>query len=254
MNEFGFHTVDGHAMVRGREFHDLEVMIVQMGLGQTGIGCKHASHSFEQWRDLLSPSPETFEGRAWQSSIVEWFGGCWHGSLALLAYSPLAWRGRELDVLELSLNTALRLGSDPVRLGARLIGQASLHAWVDGSDRAWLAGIIAQSLESGVFHAGIGWDEVIDLLTASALGPVVTGRSGPFPESWLHQEIEDPAERWQLALAELQADTAGRLQIRPGDFATFRFGAGLDVLDLADPTDRTARLDAAYPQILEASL
>src|SRR5690606_31251558 len=50
--------------------------------------------------------------------------------------------GYDIDLGNVSLNTALDTGSDALRLLARLHGQCELHCWVDGPNRAWLADII----------------------------------------------------------------------------------------------------------------
>lgn len=103
----------------------------------------------------------------------------------------LAWKGHRIKLFSLVLNTAVRVGSDPVKLAARLHGQCELHCWVDGKDRAWLAGIIARGLEDGVFRdvsAVTGsrggplvekgtWESVMQLLISRDDEPVVTSYS-----------------------------------------------------------------------------
>lgn len=91
--------------------------------------------------------------------------------------------GVALESFDYNLNTAITLGSDPIRLLARLHGQCEIHAWVAAEDRTWLAHVIRQGLESGVlrtYPAGThydGWQDVADMLCAERDLPVVTSYS-----------------------------------------------------------------------------
>ena len=139
----------------------------------------------------------------------------------------MAWQGRRIALFDLMLNTAARVGSDAVKLAARLHGQCELHAWVDGPDRKWLAEIIASGREAGVFRDvnaitgyaekfpaddSLDWEGVIALLKWRDDEPVVTSYSvcdsfmstacaeweGPPPSrlpkpSWLTSDTWDPA-------------------------------------------------------------
>jgi hypothetical protein len=107
--------------------------------------------------------------------------------------------GIELHSSNVDLNTALVAGSDPVRLAAKISGWCEVHCWVEGSDRAWLAGIIDQGLKTGIYRRGLryagdpdgpkdqwadqGWGQVLDLLRARDDEPVVLSYSvtGSFP-------------------------------------------------------------------------
>lgn len=100
--------------------------------------------------------------------------------------------GVTLHSTNIELNTALVAGSDPIRLAAKLYGWAAVHTWVDGPDRAWLAGIIEQGLETRLYRRGVwaedpggsghrwyeqGWEKVLELLRARDDEPVVTSHS-----------------------------------------------------------------------------
>jgi hypothetical protein len=148
---------------------------------------------------------------------------------------PLKWKGQPLQAFSLILNTACQVGSDAVKLAARLHGQCELHAWVDGPNRAWLADIIQAGLHSGVFRKGIwyqdvpngpkdkwsdqGWGDVIALLRERDDEPVVTSYSvtdrfpnrslttwnpPPMPENWKPQFWE--AEDWAAQSGEERAE------------------------------------------------
>lgn len=111
--------------------------------------------------------------------------------------------GVELNTDNISLNTALVAGSDPVRLAAKINGWCESHAWVDGPDRAWMADIINEGLRAGIYRrelwyadtsdgphdkrADQGWGQVVDLLRARDDEPVVMSYSvtDGFPNPWI---------------------------------------------------------------------
>lgn len=104
----------------------------------------------------------------------------------------IRFEGHPVDPFTLTLNTALTVGNDQIKLAARLHGQCELHAWVDGTNRAWLADIIQAGLDSRLYRATLpyvargtttvrqvdqGWGNVIDLLRSRDDEPVVTSFS-----------------------------------------------------------------------------
>ncbi|MGK3995050.1 hypothetical protein [Sorangium sp. So ce1024] len=123
---------------------------------------------------------------------------------------------------EVLLNTCLVLGSDPLCFLARMHAQCEIHAWVDGPDRAWLAGIIDEGRRVGLMRDGQGWDDVTALLRARSDEPVVMSYSvcDQFPSrsvaNWTPPADEDgepnrdawydldEAERWRLAMDGVQ--------------------------------------------------
>lgn len=143
----------------------------------------------------------------------------------------LLWRGHRLNTLGIYLNTAILVGSDSVKLAARIDGQCEIHAFVEGPNRAWFADLIDRALADGVFRDGLlrgndwseqGWDDVTKLLRSRDDGPVVMSYSvcdgfpnrtatgvptQPMPDDWRRDgwsaeewaEIDDyeRAEYWQ---------------------------------------------------------
>lgn len=92
----------------------------------------------------------------------------------------------------ITLNTALAAGSDVIALAAKIDGWCEAHAYVEGPDRAWLAGLVQRGLDDGIFRRGIwyrnadganetwapqGWDELIPFLRARDDEPVVMSYS-----------------------------------------------------------------------------
>lgn len=159
------------------------------------------------------------------------------------------------------LNTAIAVGSRPVQLLARLHGQCEIHAWVDGKDRAWLAGVIDEGRRSGVLRARSGWEEVAELLRSRDDGEVVTSFSGcdqfPSPHviGWAppaecregregDEDDEpvgadafyglDPSEQWRIGMEWLRAQRGAR-QITPENLSDPEFfGTGLNGFKLLE--------------------
>lgn len=151
--------------------------------------------------------------------------------------------GGRVSTFTVSLNTALVMGSRPVKLLARLHGQCEIHTWVDGQNRAWLAGIIDEGRKSGVFRAEQGWEEVAEFLHNRDDETVVTSYSvcdlfpSP-PKSWEYRENEveegyfgpdgrawydmSREEQWKVSMDELRERQA--LELEPESFDDFWFG------------------------------
>jgi len=143
-----------------------------------------------------------------------------HDSGACLLYN-----GTPVDSFALQLNTVLAVGNDPLKLLAMIHGQCEIHAYVEGPERDWLAGVIEQGREVGLYRANAGWEDVIKLLRGSADAPVVMSYSvcDSFPnasiadwsapvdddgeEDWdAWYELPD-GDRWDLAMTGLRSRT-----------------------------------------------
>jgi hypothetical protein len=146
--------------------------------------------------------------------------------------------GGEVDMFTVNLNTALALGNDAVRLCARLHGQCEIHAWVDGPNRAWLAGIVEDGRRCGVLRTDQGWEALAGFLRERDDEPVVTSYSvcDQFPNAHTAGVTEDgaaawyelpEAEQWAQAMERLRR-IGGGLEMRPDHwtFSEFYFGGG----------------------------
>lgn len=134
--------------------------------------------------------------------------------------------GSTADVWQTALNTALSIGSDQLKLLARLHGQCEIHAYVEGANRKWLAGIIQEGQQVGLMRPGQGWDDVVSLLLESDDCPVVTDYSvcESFPNPDAAAWEGDPeafwelpeADRWERGIIGLRDRSGtGQLEIRP---------------------------------------
>ncbi|MCP9976488.1 hypothetical protein [Actinomadura madurae] len=162
-----------------------------------------AFHNHERLRELINPAHDMAR-RDTTGEMVTW--GFWfERALTHVSetYPLLTYRGHQINGGDLLLNTALAVGSDPVKLLARIDGQCELHGYVEGPNRAWLADIIDQGLADGVLRRTLryqphpdtpredwptrplGWDDVTAFLRARDDEPVVMSDStmDGFPNS-----------------------------------------------------------------------
>lgn len=138
----------------------------------------------------------------------------------------------------IALNTTLRVGSDPIKLAARIHGQCEVHCWVAGKNRTWLAGIMEQGREIGFYREDSGWEAVISLLRSREDEPVVLSYSvcDSFPNSNQLEAPEGadpeagsdwfydlpPQEAWDRAFAAL-VESDGGLELTPDHWGDFYF-------------------------------
>lgn len=160
-------------------------------------------------------------------------------------HNTLTWNGHQINAFELALNTALVLGSDPVKLSARIHGTCEIHGWIAGKNRNWLANIIEEGQASGVIREAFqtqygNWPEVVSMLRCTKLAPVVMSYSvcDSFPE--------DTDRNFDQAFEELRVSSPG-LEISPKTWKTHRFGEGLTAIDLT-ASDWKSRLDRLFPK------
>lgn len=187
----------------------------------------------------------------------------------------LVWNGHAVDAFSLALNTAIVLGSDPMRFSARMHGQCEIHGWVAGRNRWWLSDIIEEGQESGVLRKAYqtqyeNWPGVVTMLRDESQTPVVMSYSvcESFPSAGLAVPASKPyntmteADRlarehevkawhaldyhvkWNQAFAALQSQPS--LEMRPDAWKQFRFGHNLSALDIL-ANDWMKRFDRAFP-------
>lgn len=248
MTTITFHTPAGAAQVAGSERHHAHLLIHRL---------THAAmapqHLRERYRALVPPKAhlDIIKPEGWARMFSNWWQ-TWGAPDDL----PLTVPGvGTLSPWDLSLNTAIVLGSDPLELMARVHGTCELHGWVDGEHRAFLADVVAMGLADKLLRHGQGWEAVLQLLEDSDSTPVVMSYSGSagFPDPNLAGFPIDPEEtpdqwvarwealpvddQWQACMAALRAAAALTgpvpLQIDPEEWGLDRFGCpGWSVLEL----------------------
>ena len=173
-----------------------------------------------------------------------------------LGGSPLeyVYLGEEkIQIFELQLNTALSMGANFVQLAARLHGQCEVHAYVEGKNRKWLAGIIKKGLASKFYRDGKGWESVIKLLESGETNPVVTSYSGcrSFPNGKVAGYADNNSkafhllpreQQWVLALKALRQPHNG-LELKPEDWDDNHFSKGTDANKLLQGLLQQAQIE-----------
>lgn len=155
--------------------------------------------------------------------------------------APFAWKGVEINTRQLIMNTVLATGSDPMRMAVKIHFQCEIHGYLMGFHRKWLADLVDEGLEEGIYRRAMGWEELSAKLREAAQGPVVTSFSGSdgFPDravaNW-RGSLEDwnglgSEKQWALAVKGLKAPGRNR-PWAPDTLRSYRFGHDLSLLDL----------------------
>lgn len=148
---------------------------------------------------------------------------------------------KESEIFSINLNTAYRMGSDPVKLAARIHGQCEIHCYVEGKNRKWLSGIVQQGIDIGFYRAGMGWDDVVKLLLLSDKSPVVLSYSvcEQFPNAPIDYQYDrekfydlQAKTQWARAMKSLRA-RGGWLELKPDNWSDYYFRDGIDANDVA---------------------
>ncbi|MFD7554200.1 hypothetical protein ACFV9E_06625 [Streptomyces sp. NPDC059835] len=260
MSFIQFQDPHGTARLRGPERHRMLSLVhdtaATLLLGSDAAERAHTLYGLlpEDHELREFPPPHSRHTAAWQRQYVQ--------DVRSIFNDPLVtYRGEDLALSSMLLNTAMALGGDAVRLAARLHGQCEINCWIDGPNRAWLADVVQGGLDDGSFRSGAGWDGVVDLLHQRDDHPVVMSFADTFPSFWSARSTDlgvpdadtdelvevwealPAAEQWRLALQALKARTDDGLEIQP-NWTSYRFGHEVSFLDiLAD--DRVERLDRA---------
>lgn len=104
--------------------------------------------------------------------------------------------GGPLQLLSVGLNTAVAVGSDPIRFAARIYGQSELNAFILGEDRSFIASVIQDGLASGIFRQNEGWESVAAFLLSSKKRDVVLVDSNSFPSALYCNGSAKNYEKW----------------------------------------------------------
>jgi len=172
---------------------------------------------------------------------------------------PLQINNEPINTFNMSLNTAISIGNDVIKLFARLHGQCEIHAYVSNKNKKWLANIIQQGLDIKLLRENSGWENTIKLLNNDDETDVVTSYSvcEQFPNReiahWfpkipmqtlksemnpnIQDEIQDQIEmqwynlpkdtQWDLAIKGLKKKPNKLLELKPDNWNDVRFGTNL---------------------------
>lgn len=153
MSRVYFHSPHGEAELRGSERAYCGSLVSNLTAGFL------RSVWGEDVKQLLSlVRPDHYLHKVDRHStgwLAPWVDSFQTALTGVVSRDPLAWNGHPIDSFSLCLNTAMRYGSDPVKLAARIHGQCEIHCYVEGIDRWWLADLIQEGLDTQVFRKGI---------------------------------------------------------------------------------------------------
>lgn len=146
--------------------------------------------------------------------------------------------GCNYNVADLVLNTGFTLLGDPGKLFARLHGSCEIHAFCEGRNRSWLASIVQEGIESGLYRdMSKQWSNLADWLRSRDDEPVVTSYSGSgqFPNPFVagHEDDWDGDEDqlWERSMERLRSgDVYAGVELTPDNWKESRFGHGKDML------------------------
>lgn len=236
MSRICFHTPDNTAEVHGSERHYFAGLCAEITYG---VLRQYAEDEYNRPALLRKAYPPDHYLQAGD------FAKKFHTHL-IVAHEPVHLRDQEIDLFQLSLNTALAFGSDPLRFAARLHGQCEIHTYVEGPHRAWLAEIIKDGLRLEIYREGQGWNDVIALLEHDDETPVVTSFSvcDGFPNThvagWnpsLNEYGEKDWDAWYDLSEETQWNMSMEgvrkvkyLELTPDNWKSYSFGHNLNAV------------------------
>ncbi|MER5649667.1 hypothetical protein [Streptosporangium sp. NPDC002524] len=219
MSRIYFASPSGQAELLGPEYARLSRLCRRIA---EGLMDPRGVDILERLQEMVPPSHSLSRQRVtdtdleqldrWASSYLTAFHLGDDGLMVYGRHPGQAYGGRPVATFDLAFNTALQVGSDTVKLAARIYGQAEIHGYVEGPNRAWLAGLIDRGLAEGVLRRGFsvtsgsatswletGWREVAEFLRSRDDEPVVMNGSlaGNFFPSvatsgWTPPEGTDP--------------------------------------------------------------
>lgn len=270
MSTVDFVSEHSSAHLHGSEGHYLASLPARVTIGLLDADSFSAR---ETWEDLLAPGSSLRVVK--DTAFGQFLSTAWRVGGIGAGHGDFAWRGHPIDPYHVSLNTALALGGDPLRLACRV--DVAGVVWVDGPHRAWLADIIDEGLSTGLFRRpNQGWTEAAAFLRERDDDPVVMRSSisgdrfpNPYLGGWFAPELGgdyrlltdeqkaqwderqdeweeiDRAEQWRIAMAALRANGKRSVEMRPDTWRDLYFGNGLTAFDLI-AHDRAERLDRAF--------
>lgn len=231
MSRIYFHSIDGDAEVKGSGRAYFGVLIGDLALAVL----QPNEYVGDRYKKILPVDSyvAVSDDRNFEHNFRLWFSV--GGDEKIFAMG-----GKNIDTFGIALNTAYAVGSDPIKLAARIHGQCELHCYVEGSNRAWMSGIIKDGLKHKIYRAGEGWEEVITLLEKASDSPVVLSFSGG--DSFPNQSVADyhnddwydlpESQRWEMAMVGIRGKH--RLEISPDDWRDYKFSHGITAFDVVE--------------------
>lgn len=246
MSRIYFHSQSNSSEVRGSERAYAAHLVNDLFQTALGVSDWDTPENPHVLRNIIAPNHYCLreEGKRFAESLST--------SLVASCFGPiLVVDGKGVDVFSAALNTAMVMGSDAIKLSARLHGQCEVHAFVEGPNREWLAAIIEQGREVGIFRSDSGWESVIAHLRERNDEPIVTSYSvcEQFPNAgaagWKPTRVDESgeadwdewydlpeAEQWAQGMKALREEKPMSREMKPDNWNDYYFWDGVTGFDL----------------------
>lgn len=267
MSRVYFHSPEDEAIVRGSERAYMGICISDWFESTLAIPRFFEANSpifnfipkdSYLYRDLASLDPRDW--LRFRESFRAWLGSSGDRSFVIGNY--------KVDLFGAQLNTAYLMGSDAVKLMARLHGQCEVHCYVESQNREWLAQIIERGLATAIYRKDQGWEDAIALLRNGHNSPVVTSYNvcEQFPNAYIagfEAPIDEEGEKnwdawydlkpeaqWELGMQGIKGK--GGLELKPDNWNDFYFAHGWDAFKfnhlLSIPQERWNAVARAFSE------
>lgn len=243
MSRIYFHSQSGDAEVRGSERAFMGHLINKMFRVSLGINDWDTPENPHVLRRIVYPDHYCLKARGAE------FARQLTTALYVAGDTPVLWvDGQVVRTFSAALNTAMVMGSDPIKLCARVHGQCEIHTFVEGKNREWLAKKIDHGRAVGVLRSDQGWEETATLLRSRNDEPVVTSYSvcEQFPNAhaagWKPDKLTEEgeadwdawydlpsAQQWEMGMTALRKTA---LEMKPSNWNKYYFHDGVTGFDL----------------------
>lgn len=240
MSRIYFHSPSGDAEIRGSERAWMGILIND--LFHVSLGLLHAYDTPSEpspLRYVVNPNSHTLRSPNFLDSVRL-------TTNTAFETATFAIDGEMIDTFTAALNTAMLIGGDAIKLCARLHGQCEIHAWVEGPNRAWLAGIIRLARNANILRDDQGWEKLMEFLKSRDDEPVVTSYSvcDQFPNidtsTWEPENDSDDArdkywelsneEQWRFGMEKLRQSPM--MEMKPETWADYYWHYGRSGFDI----------------------
>lgn len=259
MSSIGFHSPQGTVSIHGPERANAHILCSDLLV--MALGIQHEQDTEHRRSSLRRLVPGLYQ----KETGSEWI----HHSINFLRDFELYIRSDSraglihyrggINAFHAALNTAIVAGSDPIRLLARIDAQCELHGYVEGKNRAWLAGIVEEGIAQNILRTAYdgsaykdseddwwGWQRLVQMLQEREDEPVVMSHSSGdhFPNlGILHEDGQSFSqkkwyalssdEQWEQAMTALRhMNESQHLEISPDALPSDKWGNGLSGYDL----------------------
>lgn len=239
MSRIYFHTkYEGTAEIQGSERAWAGILCDDLFATALGVSreSRYGSERITAFRNITTGYVAYLDDEQFLQQFPVWLTGIMHNHFRI--------DGNLVSTYAAGINTALVVGSDPVKLLARIHGQCESHCYVAGRNREWLANIIDQGVTVGVLRKNQGWPALARRLRWRDDQPVVLSYSvtEQFPNNEIANCDENTWENisehdaWDYAFDNLQQQSES-LELKPDNWGSFYFDPGINGFAIREYVD-----------------